>query len=337
MNAQFWTPAPQPPHAVRCTLCRHACLILDGRRGLCGVRENRDGTLYSLSSDAVIAAHVDPVEKKPLYHVLPGTRTFSIGSMGCNFACVFCQNADISRTPARTGQVRGQAVSPAEVVDAALRADCASIAFTYNEPTVFAELLMATADCAASAGLARLLVSNGFQSAEFLAALNGRIDAANIDLKSFREDFYRTRCQARLAPVLDNLKQMVASGWHVEVTTLIIPGLNDSVDEWRDMARFIRDELGPGTPWHLSAFRPCFELTDRPPTPPETIQLACATALAEGLFFVYPGNVPLSRATRCPHCGAVCLERQGWQAIARNGFAQGRCGRCQTALPGLWR
>lgn len=322
---------------VRCDLCRRACVLSPGERGFCGVRENRTGSLQSLVGNAVIGMNVDPVEKKPLYHYLPGSLTFSLGTMGCNFACVFCQNADISRTPARTGCIKGTVIAPEEPAVLARKTGCASVAFTYNEPTVFYELLACAADAAETAGLGRILVSNGYQSRECLKALRGRIDAANIDLKAFREAFYKERCAARLAPVLDNLKQMVRMNWWVEVTTLIIPGLNDDPAELRDIARFIKNELGTHVPWHLSAFHPCFELMDRPPTPPLTIRKACEIGLAEGLWFVYPGNVNFHLPTCCPECRRPVIESGNtWRRVPVEKNWNGVCPHCRSEIPGIW-
>lgn len=319
---------------VRCRLCAHGCLILPGKTGICGVRHNVEGRLYSLVADNIVSASVDPVEKKPLYHYRPGTTTFSVGTMGCNFACAFCQNADISRTPAETGEVRGQRVTPEALVQAAVDNGCPSLSFTYNEPTVFFELLLATAQQAGRASLDCLLVSNGFQSRECLEALGPHIRAANIDIKAFSEEFYHRYCRASLAPVLENLRHMRRIGWWLEITTLLIPGLNDSPDELTALAQFIVSELGPHTPWHLSAFHPCHKMTDRPRTPDATLSMACEIGLAAGLSFVYPGNTMLSLPTRCPGCGEIFVERNG--RITHTIATDGHCAHCKTPVAGIW-
>ncbi len=337
MKTLFWSTLDG--NRIRCELCRRNCVLQSGERGFCGVREHRNGGLRSLVGNTIAAVHVDPVEKKPLYHYLPGSKVFSVGTMGCNFACVFCQNADISRTPARTGTIGGMPMPPEAAAAAALESGCAAIAFTYNEPTVFCEWMLETADAAAAGGLGRILVSNGYQSRDCLNALRPRITAANIDLKAFTDRFYRERCGgARLSPVLDTLKLAVSMNWWLEVTTLLVPGLNDDPAELRDAARFIRDELGAHVPWHLSAFHPCFELTDRPPTPPQTVLRACEIGLAEGLWFVYPGNTAFDSPTRCPGCRRVVAEnvngrrrelvKQDWNGV---------CPHCGTAVPGIWQ
>lgn len=319
---------------VVCRLCAHRCRLRPGGRGRCAVRINAGGILRTLAGNRLISVCVDPVEKKPLYHYLPGSRTLSMGSMGCNFSCTFCQNADISHFPAQTGEVRGESWSAEQVCEAAVANGCRSLAFTYNEPTLFYEFLTAASDLAHDSGLGTILVSNGFQSADCLAALRNRISAANIDLKAFSEEFYRTRCGGRLAPVLDNLKRMTDMGWWLEVTTLFIPGLNDSPEEMHAIARFIRQSLGAHVPWHCTAFHPCHELRDRPPTPDGTLLRACRAGEEEGLLFVYPGNAAVSRPTRCPSCGKVFIAREGWNL--RKSSLDGTCAACGTAVPGIW-
>lgn len=322
---------------VSCRLCNHFCRIEPGQRGLCGVRENHDGVLASLSADRVAALNLDPIEKKPLFHFLPGTKSLSVGTMGCNLECAFCQNYSLSQPPRRGAPVEGRPISPEELVAEALSLGAASISYTYSEPTVFFELVKPTAELAASHGLKNVLVSNGFMSAQCLDELAGCVHAANIDLKAFSEDFYRELCGARLAPVLENLKHIVRLGWWLEATTLVIPGKNDSPEELRELAAFIHDELGPDVPWHLSRFHPCYRLTDAPPTPVATLERAWNIGREAGLRFVYLGNCPGhdGENTRCPGCGELLINRQGYRIRRHDGAKPGHCGACGQALPGV--
>jgi pyruvate formate lyase activating enzyme len=297
------------------------------------------GALHSLAADGVAALNLDPVEKKPLYHYLPATRTLSFGTPGCTFACAFCQNADLAHGPRENGRTHARRTAPAALIDAALRAGAASVSFTYNEPTVFFEFMIDTADRALDAGLGSVLVSNGFQSPQCLAALRGRIRAANIDLKSFRDAFYREHCRARLAPVLANLGRMREFGWWLEVTTLLVPGCNDSPEELRDIARFLALELGPEVPWHVSRFHPAFRMKDKSPTPLAALEAAARIGREEGVRFVYLGNVPghSLESTFCPRCGRLLIARRGYAVDFAGdvGFA-GHCG-CGERIPGVWR
>lgn len=321
---------------VQCRLCRQSCILSPNERGLCGVREaNNDGTLHTLVADGVAAWHIDPVEKKPLYHYLPGSKTFSFGTAGCNMDCAWCQNDSISRAPAESGHIPCTPTTSTELVLAAVNSGCQSVAFTYTEPTVFFELMTQTADEALAAGLGTIMVSNGYQSPACLKDLHHRIHAANIDLKSFRSSVYRQWCRASLDGVLDSLRIMKSMGWWLEVTTLIIPDINDDPQEWRDMAVFLRQELGPDTPWHLSAFHPCRHMQDRAPTLPSTLRHAADIGRAEGLNYVYIGNVSEDIATTCPNCGLILAQRRGFQVeLARDFY--GQCPACNTCIPGIW-
>ena len=334
MLATHWSPLSDSK--VQCVLCHHQCAIEPGKTGLCGVRVNISGKLHTLVGDKVAAMHLDPVEKKPLYHYRPGSTTFSLGTVGCNFACDFCQNYAISRAPIDTGHVGGTPVAPVPIATEAEKRGARSIAFTYNEPTVFFELMYATAGAALARGLECIMVTNGYQSLECLSSLCRRIRAVNVDIKSFREEFYRTRCKARLAPVLENVKTMVDLGWWTEITTLVIPGCNDSDDELRDIARFIRNELGAHVPWHLSRFFGAYRMPAHPETPVASLQRAWHIGRQEGLDFVYVGNVNagLGNNTLCPSCGALCLERSGYHT--ENRLRGGACPACGTRIPGVW-
>ena len=320
---------------VLCRLCSHFCHIEDGDRGRCGVRTNKDGALYTLVYDRVAAINLDPVEKKPLYHFLPGTRTFSFGTMGCNLSCAFCQNYSLSQPPRQGQDITGERVTPAGLVTAAQGAGAPSISYTYSEPTVFFELMRDTAELAHGAGLKNIMVSNGFQSRQCLDALHGLIDAANIDLKAMTEEFYARVCGAHLRPVLKNLARMRQLGWWLEVTTLLIPGLNDDEGELRQLTRFLVEELGPQTPWHISRFHPDFALRDRPPTPLESLERAYDIGREAGLHYVYVGNVldDTRSGTYCPVCGERVLDRAGFGLRAER-MVDGKCGNCGAAIAG---
>lgn len=321
---------------VTCGLCRHTCHIQNGHRGLCGVRENRDGRLFTLVYRKLVAAHVDPIEKKPLFHVLPGTLSYSIATAGCNFACSFCQNSDISQIPP-SGTVTGRRVEPGDVVAAALESGCRSIAYTYTEPTIFFEYALDTATLAHDKGLKNIFVSNGYMSERAVDLIADVLDAANIDLKGFTDGFYRKHCGARLEQVKSSLRYLKRKGVFLEVTTLVIPGLNDDPNELRSLARFIAGELGPETPWHISRFHPTYRLTDRGPTPVDTLDTARAIGFEEGLVHVYTGNVPghPGENTVCRSCGKTILERRGY-LVVQNNISNGRCVFCDGAVHGVF-
>ena len=322
---------------VQCNLCNHRCIIKDQRRGICKVRENREGRLVSLVYGRLIAGNADPIEKKPLYHFLPASRSYSIATVGCNFKCRFCQNADIAQMPAdRSGMIMGDQVTPQAVVDAAIQSGCKSISYTYTEPTIFFEFAYDTALLACDRGLKNVFVSNGYMTIEALEMIGPYLDAANVDLKSFSDDYYQTQCGAKLEPVKASLKQMRRQGIFVEVTTLLIPGLNDDRPQLEALARFLADELGPDTPWHISRFHPTYQLTDRPPTPIKSLMLARDIGLKAGLQYVYTGNVPgeQSENTFCHDCGALLIKRAGFH-IVENVITKGRCPDCRTLVAGV--
>lgn len=314
---------------IQCQACAHFCRIPEGQRGQCGVRENSDGTLRTLSYDSIAALNLDPIEKKPLFHYLPGTTTLSLGTPGCNLSCSFCQNASLSQPPRQGKPVRGEAVSPKELIRMAQASGAASLAYTYSEPTVFIELVCDTAELASTNGLGNVLVSNGFQSPECLDLLGPVVQAANIDLKAFSERFYRDICGAKITPVLKNLVHMKRLGWHLEVTTLVIPGENDSDQELTDIARFILADLGADTPWHVSRFHPCHQMIDHSPTSLDTLKRAWDIGKAAGLWHVFVGNVPGSglENTICPGCGHVVMERNGF-TVLRDRMEKGKCRGC---------
>ncbi len=326
---------------VRCQLCAHQCRIAEGQRGICQARENRGGVLYSLVYGRLVAQAVDPIEKKPLFHFYPGSRSYSIATMGCNFRCTFCQNADISQGLREGLGLLGRDTPPEAVVAAARDTGCQSIAYTYTEPTIFFEYSYDMGQLAHQHGIANVYVTNGYMSREMLelAAPPGEpplIDAANVDLKAFTDDFYRQQCGARLQPVLDSLKGLKARGVWLEVTTLLIPGLNDSDAELQQIASFIAQELGPETPWHVSRFHPTYRLTDRPPTPISTVLRARDIGLEAGLQYVYVGNVPGlgGEDTLCPACGEALIVRTGFR-VRHNRATGGVCAHCGARIAGI--
>jgi pyruvate formate lyase activating enzyme len=325
-----------PDRTVRCDACAHRCVIREGRLGICRVRENRGGTLVSLVYGEVVAAQVDPLEKKPFFHAFPGRTALSIATQGCNFHCPFCQNWEISQAPRDGHRLVRRPLPPEAVVRKAVGAGARAVAYTYIEPTVFLEYALDTARLARQAGLANVIVTNGYQTPEALALLAPLIDAANVDLKAFDDRFYRRVCGARLEPVLESLKELRRLGIWIEVTTLIIPGQNDDPAEMTGAAEWIARELGPQTPWHLTAFSPSFRWTHLPPTPVETLRAVREIGIQAGLYHVYLGNIRGDGATdtRCHRCGTVLLARRGYELVAVN-LRDGRCPTCDTPLAGI--
>ncbi len=321
---------------VHCNLCAHRCTIKPDRRGVCGVRENRDGILYSLVYGTVIAEHIDPIEKKPFFHVYPGSKSYSIAAAGCNFNCEFCQNHEISQMPRSTRMIAGEEISPKEIVERAITSESKTIAYTYTEPTVYFEQALETARIAVEQGIKNVFVTNGFMTGEALESINPYLAAANVDLKSFRDEFYRKRCGARLEPVLTSLKKMKELGIWVEITTLLIPGLNDSDEELKDIAGFIAG-LGKEIPWHISRFHPQFKMMNMPVTPIASLHRAREIGLLAGLKHVYSGNVPGDEGenTYCFQCGDRLIERYGFRVVNVN-LNGNKCNRCNTELEGLF-
>ena len=322
---------------VVCGLCNHHCHIKEGKRGICGVRENRNGKLYSLVYGRLIAENVDPIEKKPLFHFLPGSRAYSIATVGCNFRCLHCQNYDISQYPHRHGgEISGTKRSPESVVEDTVRQDCASVCYTYVEPTIFYEFAYDCSVLARKRKLKNVFVSNGYMSPEVTRHLATVLDGINIDIKGFTDNFYKKICKARLQPVLDNVQLMHELGVWVEVTTLVIPGLNDSKQELRDIARFIKG-VSPAIPWHVTAFYPTYKMLDRERTPAATLRMAREIGLEEGLRFVYEGNIPGEGGENsyCPACGEELISRFGF-TIRRNSLSEGCCPKCGEAIEGVW-
>jgi pyruvate formate lyase activating enzyme len=321
---------------VECFLCAHRCRIASDHFGVCSVRENRNGKLVSHVYGEVIAAHIDPIEKKPLYHFLPGTTSFSIATVGCNFRCPFCQNWQISQVPKKGPRLdAGQPLAPEEVVRVARARGCRSISYTYTEPTIFFEYAYDTARLARSAGLANIFVTNGYMTAEALRMIQPFLDAANVDLKSFRDETYKKICGARLQPVLDSVRLMRELGIWVEVTTLVVPALNDSDLELSDIAGFIAS-VSPEIPWHISRFHPDYEYDQAPATPMETLRKARAIGMGAGLKHIYIGNVwGESENTQCGQCGKTILRRSGF-SVEENRIRGGKCSFCGAPVAGVF-
>ncbi len=322
---------------VICGLCNHHCHIKEGKRGICGVRENRNGTLFSLVYGRLIAENIDPIEKKPLFNFLPGSKAFSISTVGCNFRCLHCQNYNISQYPhAHGGEISGKNYTPESVIENAVQTGCASVCYTYVEPTIFYEFAYDCAILAHERQLKNVFVSNGYMTPEVSRHLAPVLDGINIDVKGFTDDFYKKVCKARLQPVLDNVRLMHELGVWVEVTTLLIPGLNDSDDELRDIARFIYS-VSPAIPWHVTAFHPTYKMMDRERTPVATLRKARDIGQAEGLHYVYEGNIPGEGGenTHCPDCGTELISRFGF-SIRQIKLTAGRCSDCGREIAGVW-
>jgi pyruvate formate lyase activating enzyme len=307
---------------------------LPGKRGICGVRENRDGKLYSLVYGKAIAVNIDPIEKKPFFHFLPGSYSLSIATVGCNYSCKNCQNFDISQAPKPDKPVLGEDLPPKEIVKIALKNNLPSISYTYTEPVVFLEYALDTMKLAKKKGIKNNWVSNGFLSKESRKLIIPYLDAINIDIKSFSDKFYKSNCGARLQPVLDTAKLMKKSSVWVEITTLIIPTLSDSEEMFKNIAKFIKKELGSETPWHVTQF--CgvisWKFQNLPDTPVETLKRAWEIGKSTGLKYVYTGNVPglPSEDTFCPKCNALAINRTGY-IISRHDKS-GKCSKCNTNL-----
>jgi pyruvate formate lyase activating enzyme len=319
---------------VKCQNCAHYCVISPGKRGICGVRENIDGKLYALNYGKAIAVNIDPIEKKPFFHFLPGSQSLSIATVGCNFRCLNCQNYDISQGFKEEKIIPGEDLPPEKIVSLALKNNLPSISYTYTEPTIFLEYALDTMKLSRKAGLKNNWVSNGFMSKESAKLVIPYLDADNIDIKSFSDKFYIKNCGARLQPVLDTAKLMKKSGVWVEITTLVIPTLSDSEDMFRAIAKFIKEELGPETPWHISQFSGAisWKLQHLPETPVETLEKGYRIGKETGLKYVYTGNVPglPSEDTFCPKCGTLCIDRTNY-IIHRHDKA-GKCPKCDGGL-----
>lgn len=320
---------------VRCNLCAHRCLIEEGKRGICHVRENRDGTLYTLVYGRTIAQHVDPVEKKPLFHFHPGSTAYSIATPGCNFQCRWCQNWEISQMPKEVDLNAGRKASPEQIVASAQKAQCRIIAYTYTEPTIFFEYAYDVARLARDAGLANVFITNGYMTEEMLECFHPYLDAVNVDLKAFKDETYKRYVGARLEPVLNSLRTLKRLGIWLEVTTLAIPGINDDAMELRDAASFVAEELGADTPWHISRFFPAYKMANVPPTHVSKLQEAREIGLQAGLRYVYLGNVGGGEDTACHNCGKLLVRRSTYQIIENRVQPDGQCPDCGVEVGGV--
>ncbi len=321
---------------VRCHLCSHNCVIKEGQRGICAVRENRQGTLYSLVYGKIISSNIDPIEKKPLFHFLPGSHSLSIATVGCNFRCKHCQNYEISQFPKeRKFAIPGKDLSAGDIVDAAEKSGCESISYTYTEPTIFYEFAYDCARIAMEKGISNVFVSNGYTGQEATRLIAPYLNANNIDLKG-SDKFYKEICGAKVAPVKETIRLMKELGVWVEVTTLIIPDLNDSEKDLTDIAEFICS-VDPAMPWHVSQFYPTYKLLDKPRTPLEKLRRAVEIGRKSGLKFIYEGNVPGGGGenTLCPVCMEVLITRFGYR-ILENKIKDSKCPKCGTLIEGIW-
>ena len=337
-QAVLWEPSPAASDKnVHCKLCSHRCVIEDGKLGRCRVRKNIDGVLNSLTYDKVCSANPDPIEKKPLFHFQPGTRSFSIATMGCNFRCEFCQNWQISQAAVERGQIAGEPIKPEQIVEGAVRSGCRSIAYTYTEPTVFMELCNDCGRLGKERGLTNVFVSNGYMTREAIDYASQWLDGINVDLKAFSDEYYKRLCKARLQPVLDTISYIARETniW-LEITTLLIPGENDAEDELKKLADFIVTEAGQDVPWHISKFHPQYKYLNSLPTPIDSLEQAYKIGQAAGLHYIYLGNVPGSKceSTFCYNCGRMLIERIGYR-IAVNNIKESKCPDCKTEIAGF--
>ncbi len=334
-KAVLWDPAKDKK--VQCYLCSWNCLISPNRTGHCNVRKNIDGTLYTLVYDRICAANADPIEKKPLFHFQPGTMSFSIATLGCNFRCDFCQNWQISQAAIEDLQIQGQKIKPEEIISLALNHRCKSIAYTYTEPTIFMELCNDCGMLAKEHGLKNVFVSNGYQTKKAIDFASKFLDGINVDLKAITEDYYMKHCKAKLQPVLDTISYIAKETdiW-LEVTTLLLPGENDSDDQLRQSADFIVTQAGPDVPWHISRFYPQYKCLDSQSTPISSLERAMNIGKQAGLRYVYVGNVPGSKSesTFCYDCGKILIERVGYK-IKANNIIKGKCPDCDAKIAGF--
>ena len=319
---------------THCLLCAHSCLISDSKHGLCGVRKNEKGSLCTEVYGEVMASNVDPIEKKPLYHFLPGTKAYSIATAGCNFQCDFCQNWQISQARGEETALNARKLEPRKVVEEAKKYHCKSIAYTYTEPTVFFEYAYDTSKIAKENGIYNSFVTNGYMTKLALDTIKPYLDACNVDLKSFSNETYKKVCKASLEPVLESIRYIKKLGIWLEVTTLVVPEMNDSDEELENIAKFISG-VGEEIPWHISGFHPNYNLTDKEPTPMKTLKKAESIGKKAGLKYVYLGNVAEDINTYCLNCNELLIGRAGY-AISKNGIKDGKCSECKADVEGVF-
>lgn len=319
---------------THCHLCSHRCVISHDKFGICGVRQNIDGKLYTHVYGDIIAAHIDPIEKKPIYHFLPGSTSYSIATIGCNFRCPFCQNWEISQVSKRDNDAPGKDTRPGDIIRDAKLSGCKSISYTYTEPTIFFEYAYDVAKLAKKEGLYNNFVTNGYMTIEALEAIKPYLDSANVDLKGFSEDFYQKLCQAHLGPVLESIRAMKRLGIWVEITTLVIPGQNDSEEQLKGIAGFIAS-VDKKMPWHISRFHPEYKHLDSGPTPVETLKKARAIGEKAGLHYIYLGNVIDGNDTHCHSCKNLLIKRIGFNVV-QNNIKDSKCPQCGTAVRGVF-
>jgi pyruvate formate lyase activating enzyme len=333
MEARLYEKADK--NIVNCSLCAHRCKIAEGKKGICGVRENKGGNLYTLVYGKLIAQHIDPIEKKPFFHFQPGSPSYSIATVGCNFRCLHCQNYDISQMPKDNKRILDEDVTAEEVVETASRAGCTSIAYTYTEPTIFFEFAYDCMRLAKDKGIKNVFVTNGFMTKECLDELCGLLDGANVDVKAFTEEFYKKVCGARLAPVLESVEYMKKLGIWVEITTLVIPTQNDSEDELRQIAKWVY-KTDKRMPWHISAFYPTYKMNNLPRTPVSILDRAREIGFEEGLRYVYTGNVPgdPGESTYCYNCRERIIHRFGF-TVEENLTKGSKCPHCEAEIDGV--
>ncbi|NMB92025.1 MAG: AmmeMemoRadiSam system radical SAM enzyme [Parcubacteria group bacterium] len=330
---------------IQCLACHNYCIIIEGKTGLCGVRQNNKGKLELLVENRAVAVNLDPIEKKPLFHFLPGAAAFSLGTLGCNFGCEFCQNWDISQAPKNQDtkykiqgtKYWGEDWPPEKIIDYCQENNIPVIAYTYNEPTIWTEYALKIMKLASKVNIKNVWVSNGYMSKETLKLISPYLEAINVDLKSFREEFYQKIVHAHLEPVKENIKKIWQRGIWEEVTTLIIPWLNDSDKELKEIANFLV-KISPDLPWHISAFYPAYKMLNVPSTPQNTLIRAYKIGKNAGLNYVYTGNIPDANyeSTYCPQCGTKLIERWGIEMIENN-LKEGKCPQCGEKISGIWK
>ncbi|QSZ41615.1 AmmeMemoRadiSam system radical SAM enzyme [Sulfurimonas aquatica] len=341
MSSLAWLSKKLESEKVLCQACSHSCVLKEGEYGICGVRKVENGELQLLVYGLAAAINVDPVEKKPMFHFLPNTKAFSLGTVGCNLSCTFCQNYSISQYPKENAhQIAGRELSPQQIVDLAIQNGCDSIAYTYNEPIVFFEYTYDTAKLAHARGLKNIYVTSGYETKKAIDLLAPYIDGMNIDIKSFSNEFYKEICGAKLKPVLESVKYAKENGIWVEITTLIIPDKNDSMEELRSIANFIAS-VDNSIPWHISAFHPMYKMLDAPRTPFSTLKKAYDIGKEEGLKYIYLGNVDDEKreSTYCPKCNNGVIRRNGriGEHVTNHLDENGVCPHCSYELEGVWK